>query len=130
MGTSILYAANTTPQDVSIGGTVNFGSPVRRYGQNITMSGGNIVTNGAGYYKADAHITFTGAAGTTVITMYENGMPIPGAISTRTTAAATEYTVTIPFVTRNKCCIDKTISMVVTGAAITDAIASIVVEKV
>ena len=46
MTTSLIYASNSQPQDVAIGGTVNFGTPVRRYGKNLTMSGGNVVATG------------------------------------------------------------------------------------
>ena len=128
---ALLYAANTIPQDVEIGGTVNFGTPVRRYGKNLTMSAGNVVATGEGDYIVDASINFTGSTGTTVFTMYENGMPIPGARVERTTGAATEYDVKIPtFTIRNKCCLDKTLTMVITGAAVTDAVATINVVKV
>lgn len=129
MAASILYAANTVPQDVAIGGLINLGTPVRRYGKNITMSGGNIQTSGAGYYNGDVRLDFVGAAGTTIFTVMENGMPIPGAKIAITTAAATAYNATIPFVTRNKCCLDGTISVEVTGAAITDATVAVVIEK-
>lgn len=129
--TSCLYLANTAPQDVAINGTVNLGNVVRRFGKNINVSGGNIVTQGPGYYKTDITIDFTGAAGTTVFTVYENGTVIPGATVTRTTAAGTVYSITIPsFITRNKCCVDKTISVVVSGAAITGATASAVSVKI
>lgn len=127
---SLLYAANTIPQDVEIGGTVNFGTPVHRYGKHIRMSGGNVVTKGEGYYIVDASINFTGAAGTTIFQMYENGMAIPGARVERTTGAATEYDVKIPtFGIRNTCCIEKALTMVITGAAVTDAVATINVVK-
>lgn len=131
MTAALLYATNTQPQDVAIGETVNFGTPVRRYGRNLSMSGGNVVATGEGYYVVDVSINFTGAAGTTVFQMYENGMPITGAKVTRTTGSATEYDVKIPtFTVRNKCgCIDKTLTLGVTGAAITDAVASINVVK-
>lgn len=130
MSTALIYAANTIPQDVAIGGTVNFGTPVRRYGKNLSMSGGNVITRGQGYYIVDASINFTGAAGTTTFQMYENGMPIPGARVQRTTGAATEYDVKIPtFAILNECCASKTLTMVITGAAVTDAVATINVVK-
>lgn len=130
MSTALIYAANTIPQDVAIGETVNFGTPIRRYGKNLAMSGGNVVATGEGYYIVDASINFTAAAGTTTFQMYENGMAIPGARVDRTTSAATEYDVKIPtFTIRNKCCLDKTLTLVVTGAAITDAVATINVVK-
>lgn len=129
--TSCLYLANTVPQDVAINGTVNLGTVVRRFGKNIYASGGNIVTQGTGYYKTDITIDFTGTAGTTVFTVYENGTAIPGATVTRTTSAGTVYSITIPsFITRNKCCAEKVISVVVSGAAIEDATASAVTVKI
>lgn len=130
MSTALLYATNTIPQDVSIDGTVNFGNIVRRYGRNLNMSGGNAIVTGEGYYVVDVSINFTGSAGTTTFQVYENGMPITGAKVTRTTGAATEYDVKIPtFTIRNKCCLDKTLTMVVSGAAITDSVASINIVK-
>ena len=128
--TSLIYLANTIPQDVAIGGSINLGNVVRRYGKNISSSGGNIVTHGIGYYKTDITIDFTAAAGTTVFTVYENGTAIPGTTVTRTTAAGTIYSITIPsFITRNNCCMDKVITVVVTGAEITEATASAVSVK-
>ena len=131
MATALLYATNNTPQDVAIGEYINFGTPVRRYGRNITMSGGNALVSGEGYYIVDASINFTGSAGTTVFQMYENGMPISGARVERTTGAATEYDVKIPtFAIRNKNnCIEKVLTMGVSGAAITDAVATINIVK-
>lgn len=129
MSTALIYAANTVPQDVAAGSSINFGAPVRRYGKNIYLSGGNVITSGQGYYTGIVHVTFTGAAGTTAIKVLENGMEIPGAVVNRTTAAATNYEVDIPFATRNKCCNEKIISVEVTGADITSAIASILVRK-
>lgn len=130
MNTSVIYLANTTPQDVAIGGSINLGDVVRRYGKNLAVSGGNILTRGQGYYRHDISIDFTGAAGVTTFMAYENGMPIPGTTVVRTTSAGTVYNIKIPsFVTRNQCCMDKAISVVVSGAEITDATVAALSEK-
>lgn len=127
---SILYVANTTPQDVEINGAINFGNIVRRYGKNINLSGGNIQTSGQGYYITDVSVDFIGAAGTTLFTAYENGVAIPGARIAVTTTAGTAYEIHLPtFVTRNTCCIDKTISIVVSGAEASDLTASATIIK-
>ena len=126
---SALYVANNVPQDVAVNGTVNFGLPVRRLGQNIHIYGGNVVTKGAGYYLFNATFDFTGTVGTTNITFYDNGVEIPGAFVIVTTEAAATN-ITIPFMTRNTCGMEHVITAVVTGQPLTDAYVSMVVEKI
>ena len=129
--TSAMQATNAIPQDVDIGGTVNFGTIVRRYGKNINLVGGNVVTNGIGYYEHNMTVDFTGAAGDTILQAYENGVAIPGARVVRTTGAGTVYSITMPtFLTRNKCCNEKTITLEISGAAVTDLTANVASVKI
>ena len=114
---SLVYAANNVSQAFVAAGTViNFGTPVRRYGCNCSVSGGNLVTHGSGYYYIDTNISFTaGGQGTATVQLYKDGVAIPGAIATLTTASATAYSVSIPAVVRDKCCCDSTITAVISG---------------
>lgn len=126
---SLLYAANTMAQTVPVGGIVDFGSPVRKAGCNVALSGGNAVVTGAGYYSVDVNIGFT-AVGNVTIRLYQDGVAIPGAVATITGAAGTAYQIVIPAVVRDKCGCDSTITAVVSGvpAAITDAAIRVVKE--
>lgn len=130
MCNSILYAANTVSQNLVSGGTINFGSIVRLSGNDIGLSGGNVITHNTGYYRIIANISFTAtAAGTAIIQLYENGTAIPGANATITVASDTTYSTSIPAIIRNKCCCDKTISATITGVATTILNSTITVDK-
>ena len=119
MGKSLVYAVNTATQAVPVNGTISFGNVVRRYGCDTNVSGGILNVSGIGYYSIDANFEFEGtAAGTATITLYKDGVAIPGATAIRSTADATTYAVTIPTVVRQKCCCESAITVVVTGSAI------------
>lgn len=127
---SLLYAANSNAQTVVAGNSINFGNVVRKFGNNLNMSGGNIIESGAGYYAHDAHFRIAGTtAGEFAIQMYQDGVAIQGAIATVTTAAGSEHNLTIPFVTRTFCCRQSEISAVVAGVTADVVTASIVSEK-
>ena len=127
---SLLYAVNSATQAVSVDGTIDFGRIVRRYGREIDLSGGSVALNGAGYYAIDAAIAFEGtAAGVVTITLYKDGVAIPGASALRSTADGTTYDVAIPCIVREKCCCESVITAVVTGAAIDVTNATIRVIK-
>lgn len=128
---SALYAANTNAQAVAIGGLVNFGTIVRRYGCNCRLEGGNAVVVGSGYYDLDVDLTITaGAAGTAVITLYKDGTPISGATASVTVAANSLYQVSIPAIVRQVCDCEGVITAVITGVATTVNNAAIAVEKI
>ena len=127
---SCVYGANTASQNIVDGGTINFGSIVRRFGNNTNIAGGNGVVIGEGYYDIDTNITFTAAAGTVTIALYKDGVPITGATATRTTAATSSYTITIPALVRQKCCCESVITAVLTGEDTTVTNAAIIIEKV
>ena len=128
---ALLYAANTSSQVLTAGQNINFGLPVRRYGKNIQISGGNNITiNGEGYYPIDANVTFqAGANGTAVLQVYENGVAIPGATASIQTAANTVYSLEVPTVVRIRCCEEKVITAAITGIGTTTTNAAIRIEK-
>lgn len=133
MSKSAIYAGNALAQEfVETGTTIDFGSIVRRYGCNTALSGGNVVVDGAGYYDVDTNVTFTAdAVGTAVVQLYKDGLAIPEAKATVTTAATTTYAVSIPAIVRNTCgCMQSTISAVISGVAGTINNAAIEVQKI
>lgn len=130
MSKSILYTANTNDQTVAVNGIINFGTPVRRYGNNLDSVGGNVIETGAGYYKHTVDLDVQGsAAGDVIITFYKNGQPITGAQITLTTATGDNYSVSKSFVTRETCCKEGAITAILTGIPATFILASVVSEK-
>lgn len=129
MSRSLIYSANTNSQSLASGSVINFGSPVRRFGCNLAMSGGNVVVKGEGYYSIDTNISFTASAGTATIQVYKDGVAIPGATATVTTATSTSYQVSIPSVIRQSCCVESTITVTITGVTPTVSNAAIEVVK-
>lgn len=127
---SALYAANTQSQTLVTGGTVNFGSIVRKYGCNLEMSGGNPVVAGYGYYGIDVNISFTaGDAGDVIIALYKDGTPITGAKSTTAVAASSAYSVSIPAIIREACNCESTVTVTVSGVPVVVDNAAVVIEK-
>lgn len=114
MCSSAIYAANTSAQTVAAATatTINFGQVIRRFGNYLELSGGNVATDGAGYYDVNASVDFTAAAGEVTIQVLQDGVPVTGAEAVVTATAATNYSVTIPCIIRNKCCCSSTITVV------------------
>lgn len=95
----ILGLKNTTTQTVPINGLINLGTVYRknckrtRSGLLTYVTNGSSVTlNGTGFYHITATAVGSGtAAGVLTAQLYENGVAIPGAISSSTiTTANTE----------------------------------------
>lgn len=136
MSRSLAYAANTQEQVIGAGGVINFGNAIRRYGCNCNISGGNATVKGNGYYTLSAAVTLLAtAAGTTVITLYKNGVAIPGATASATLIAGNVYQLNIPAaVTRETgcgcgCADASTITAVVSGTGFTATNVAVTVVK-
>ena len=129
MSKSLLYSANTNVQTVNSGGTVNFGSPVRRYGCDLNSLNGNVRVNTRGYYTVSPNLTFTATAGTAVITVLQDNVPITGATASLTTAADTVYTISFPAVLRQCCDCDSVISVSISGVTATVTNATVTAVK-
>ncbi len=126
-----MYAVNTAEQDVAVGGNVNFGSLVRRFGCNVGISGGEPIVSGCGYYDIDTNFTFTaGAAGTITITLMKGGVPIPGAFAQKTVADGSIYDLNVPALIKHCCECETTVTAQVTGVAATFNNATMIIEKV
>lgn len=127
---SAIYATNTGAQSVVAGGQIDFGRIIRRFGQNFTLSGGNVVIDGSGYYDVIVNVAFEAVtAGELNVAIYSDGVQIPGAIVTVPGTADIVYPETIPALIRIKCCHEAIIT-VVPSEAITVTNAAIVVKKI
>lgn len=95
----ILGLKNTTSQTVLTNGLINLGTTYRKYCKRtpqclptFVSSGTSVTLNGSGIYHITTTLVGTGtAAGVLTAQLYENGVAIPGAISSSTiTTANTE----------------------------------------
>lgn len=129
MSKTVIYAANTATQAISPGSTVNFGNIVRRFGC-LDLSGGNVVTNCTGYYDVTTNLTIAGTvAGSATVQIYSNGVAVQGATTTVPTTATSVTQVCIPAVVKQNCCVSDTITVVITGVAVSVTNAAIVAIK-
>lgn len=144
MSAGYLYSVNPAAQAIAVGGTINMGSPVRRFGciketstPYATTNGANTVLSSRGccpsYFNISADFVVTPtAAGTVTVTAFQDGVAIPGAVATATVAAAAT-TVTLPLdfgVRLNKGVTSSNITYVLTGAASSVTNAAQTVAKV
>lgn len=129
---SAIYTANTATQAVAIGGTLALGSIIRRFGCSVNLNGNGITLGEAGYYEVDASITaIPTAAGTVTVTLFQDGVAVPGAVaSATTTAAADAVTLNIPAIVRVLCNSNSILTLVLTGAASSVTNVAIVAEKI
>lgn len=128
---STLYMANTQTQVLAANSVISFGTIIRRYGQNITGTDSTVEVTGQGYFDVDANFSILGTGtGTAIITLYKDGVAIPGATATITTADTVRNQVSIPCLIREKCCCASSITAVLSGTGATITNAAIVVEKV
>ena len=102
---SVLYAAMQTPTAVAVDGVIPLGSLIRRYGCDVALNGNAVNITGAGYYDVDASVTVSpAAAGTVTITLYKDGVAVPGATASETAAANGTVDLSIPALVRQVCC--------------------------
>lgn len=120
---SALYAAMQTPSAVAVGGVIPLGSLIRRYGCDVSLNGNAVnITGGnqsAGYYDVDASLTVApAAAGTVTVTLYKDGVAVPGATASATAAASDALDLNITALVRQVCCAEgSALTLVLTGAA-------------
>lgn len=130
---SALYTANTGAQDVSVGGTINLGSIVRRFGKCVSLNGAGITIMDQGYYDVDVSVTSAPtAAGTVTVTLYKDGVEVPGATASATAAAAgNPVNLSISSLIRHFCaCSGTTLTLVLTGAAASVTNVAVTVERI
>ena len=87
----------------------------------MAINGNAVNITGAGYYDVDASVTVTpAAAGTVTITLYKDGVAVPGATASETAAANGTVDLSIPALVRQVCCAaGSALTLVLTGAAAT-----------
>lgn len=131
MSKSTLYAVNSNDQVLTDGATVNFGNVVRRYGCHCNLSGGNAYVKGCGYYAISVNVTANAtAAGTLSMTLYKDGVAIPGAVVSKTVAAGSIYNAALSnVIIRQTCDCEDVITAVISGTGATITNAAITVEK-
>lgn len=108
MAKAFIYTVNSSTQEVQADGIISPGSVIRRFGCNLNLSGNGIETRGDGYYDLTASVVLAPAeAGEITVTLYQDGVKIPGAIATATVAEAEDVvTLNIPTAIRLTCCGD------------------------
>lgn len=135
MSKSAIYTANISEQNVPNDGTINLGTIVRRYGPNVNLSGSAIQISGIGYYDVDANFTVapTEAASDVTISLFRNGVLIPGASATFFVETAdTQVTIPISCLVREFCgCCEETSSLtfILSGSPAVVSNVAVVVEK-
>lgn len=135
MAKSAIFTANTTAQTVAVGGTLSLGSIIRRYGCDLNLNGNSIAINGcndAGYYDVKASVTAAPtAAGTVTVSLFRNGVAVPGATASAAGAAGSPVALPIAALVREFCCgEDSALTLVLSGAAATVSNVALVVERI
>lgn len=115
---AMIYAVNPASQVLAAGDTISFGGVARREGSVYSVDGGSItVRRKPGLHDISANFTvLAGGTGIGTITLYKDGVMIPGAKTSFTAANASTYSISIAdVVTRMSCCGEGVISAVLTG---------------
>ena len=121
---------------MAVGGTLSLGSIIRRYGCDLNLNGNSITVNGcndAGYYDFKASVTAAPtAAGTVTVTLFRNGVAVPGATaSAAVSTAGNPVALPIAALIREFCCgDDSALTLVLSGAAATVSNVAVVVERI
>lgn len=89
MSKSAIYAVNTeVGSAVPTGVIFPIEDIVRRFGNNVNLVNSGIVLKGSGYYSVSVNLTLTAtAADEMTATLFQDGMPVPGATASVTMAA-------------------------------------------
>ena len=106
MSKSLIQTASQSSLNLSTGDTIPLGSVLRRYGCNCRLNGNAVEVEGPGYYEIDATVTLQPTEiGDVSVTLYKNGVAVPGTTVTGTVADVTS-SITLPIVStvRETCC--------------------------
>lgn len=133
MSKPLLYAVNQSSQNIAVDSAVGLGGAVRRCGCELDVSGNSVLIEGSGYYNISLNVVCApSATGNVTVTLYEDGVAIPGATATMSVSTANNI-VTIPIndvVIRQCCCNPSRITCVLTGTASTVTNVTITVKKI
>lgn len=129
---SAIYTAMQTPTGVAVGGVIPLGSLIRRYGRDLELNGNAVNLTGAGYYDVDASISVAPiAAGTVTVSLYQNGVAVPGASASAALAEGTVSDLNVTALVRQVCCAaGSALTLVLTGAASTVSNVALRVQRV
>lgn len=118
---NLINMITTTSSDVAVGGIIPLTTIARRTGCVVQGGTNSVQLRKSGYYQVVGTITFSAsAAGTDVISLYNNGVAVQGAsASTTTTTTATTFTVPINAIVRVYCNEQASLTLVNSGVAIT-----------
>lgn len=133
MGKSLIQTANQSSQTVAVDSIISLGSVLRRFGCNCRLNGNAIELEGEGYYTVDVSAVATPtAAGNVTVSVFRNGVAIPGAIATDSvTTVGNSSTLAINTTVRLgcNCCGASSLTVVLTdGAGVIDNISMRVVK--
>lgn len=124
MSKAAIYTVNQGAVAVAAGGIIPLGSINRRFGckcnNALNLNGNGITINEAGYYDVDISVTATAtAAGNVTVTLFKDGVAVPGATATATAAANGTVALPIAPLVRQMCGSGSTLTLVLTGTAAT-----------
>lgn len=124
MSKTAIYTVNQGAVSVAVGGIIPLGSINRRFGckcnNALDLNGNGITINEAGYYDVDISVTATAtAAGNVTVTLFKDGVAVPGATATATAAASGTVALPITPLVRQMCGSGSTLTLVLTGTAAT-----------
>jgi len=106
MSKSLIQTANSSQQTVAEGGIISLGSILRRFGCNCRLNGNAIELKGEGYYTIDVDTTIAPTAtGDVTVTLFKDGVAIPGATATSTVGTVgNSTTLSLNTTVRMSCC--------------------------
>lgn len=91
MSRALIQVANQSTQAVSVDGTINLGTIVRRFGCACQLAGNAVQISSPGYYPVDASITIEPTAtGAVTVALYKDDLPIKGATASTYAGTASE----------------------------------------
>ena len=133
MSKSAIYVVNNTSPLVPVGNVIPLGSVIRRFGCALALNGNTVTADEVGYYAVNVSVTAEPtAAGTVTVTLFNNGVAIPGATASATAAAAGDpVNVSLDSLVRVLCYgVPGALTLVLTGAEATVTNVALVVTKI
>lgn len=131
MSKSLIYTANNTAAALAVGDTIPLGSIIRRYGCDVVLNGNAITLNDSGYYEVNVSATLDAtAAGPVTVTVFQDGVAVPGATGTAVAGAAGD-SVAIPItaIVRVFRCNTSNLTLVISDGAATVVNIAVTVER-
>lgn len=125
-----IYTANTTSAELGSNSVIPLGSVIRRFGCALDLNGNGINIAETGYYDVKASVTYTPTdAGVLTVQLMADGVAVPGAVASVTSAAATTYNLSIVGMVRRCCSSAGTLTLMVNLAGTLNNV-GLVVEEV